>query len=256
MAPEWFATRDLGDDIWVLQDPIGRIAPGYNVSVVNLYLVLGRERAALIDSGMGLGDIHAACAALTDLPIVNLCSHSHWDHVCGSYLFDERMIHPLERHRLNEDYEVEGVTTFRAAPATGEVAEGTMIDLGGRALTVWHTPGHSPGHVSYRDSATGYLFCADTCYAGTLWMQTEDANLDDWRASLERIAASDVTALLGGHEEPVQPRSLAGDLLAALDLALAGRSESEPFDFDPGARKHRFGRFNILLPESLTAQAG
>jgi glyoxylase-like metal-dependent hydrolase (beta-lactamase superfamily II) len=249
MAQDWFTTRELGHDIWVLQDPIGRVAPGFNVSVVNLYLVIGRERAALIDSGMGLSDIREAYAALTDLPIVNLCSHSHWDHVSGSYLFAERLIHPLERHRLDEDYKVEGVTQFRAAPATGAATEGTVIDLGGRTLTVWHTPGHSPGHVSYRDSATGYLFCADTCYAGTLWMQTEDANLAQWRASLERIAASDVTALLGGHEESVQPRTLASDVLAALDVALDGRSESELFDFDPGTRKHRFGRFNILLRE-------
>jgi glyoxylase-like metal-dependent hydrolase (beta-lactamase superfamily II) len=253
MAQAWFATRDLGHGIWVLQDPIGRVAPDYDVAVVNLYLVVGRERAALIDSGMGLGDSREACAALTDLPIVNLCSHSHWDHVCGSHLFTERWIHPLERERLDEDYEVEGITRFRAAPATGDATEGAVVDLGGRTLTVWHTPGHSPGHVSYRDSATGYLFCADTCYAGTLWMQTEDADLAHWRATLERIIAGDVTALCGGHEEPAQPRSLAGDVLAALDVALAGRSESEPFDFDPGTRKHRFGRFSILLREDVSA---
>ncbi|HEV8193631.1 MAG TPA: MBL fold metallo-hydrolase, partial [Ktedonobacterales bacterium] len=96
MAQDWFATRDLGHDIWVLQDPIGRVAPGFNVSVVNLYLVVGRDRSALIDTGMGLGDIREACTALTDLPLVNLCSHSHWDHICGSYLFAERLIHPLE----------------------------------------------------------------------------------------------------------------------------------------------------------------
>jgi len=238
-----------------LQDPMAKLEPGYDVTVVNLYLVIGRDRAALIDSGTGIGDICAACAEITNLPIINLCSHSHWDHVCGSYLLDERLIHLIERHRLEEDYDVDTITHFRAAPATGEVTEGMVIDLGGRTLTVWHTPGHSPGHVSYLDSATGYLFCADTCYAGTLWMQTEDANVDHWRASLGRIAASEAKGLLGGHEEPLQPRSLAADVLAALDVALAGNSESEPFDFDPSARKHRFGRFNILLPDAKPADA-
>ncbi len=255
MTQDWFAVRDLGHDIWVLQDPIGKVEPRYNVTVVNLYLVLGSERAALIDSGMGLGDIRAACAELTDLPVVNLSSHCHWDHVCGSYLFEERLIHPLERHRIEEDYEVDGITRFRAAPATGDVTEGMVIDLGGRTLTVWHTPGHSPGHVSYLDTATGYLFCADTCFAGTLWAQTEDANLAQWRASLERIATSDATALLGGHEEPLQPRTLAADVLAALDTALDGHSQSEPFDFDPGARKHIFDGFNILLRDTQLAEA-
>ena len=150
---------------------------------------------------------------------------------------------------------MEGVGTIHAAPATGTLAEGDVVDLGGRALTVWHTPGHSPGHVSFLDSRSGYLFCADTCYAGTLWSQTEDANLDDWRRSLARLAASGAAALCGGHEEPVQMPALAGRVLAGLEEALAGRSTSQPFDFDPGARKHTFGEFSILLREEVGRHA-
>lgn len=247
MANDWFTTHRLAPGIWAIQEPIGRAAPGYDVVTVNIYVVEGHDRAAVIDSGMGIADLLAVCRTLTPKPLVNLSTHSHWDHVGGAYQFAERLISPLEAHRITEDYNVEGVTHIRAAPATGELTEGGVVDLGGRSLTVWHTPGHSPGHVSLLDSATGYLFCADTCYAGTLWMQTEDANLSDWRASLERIAASDVAALCGGHEEPVQPPELARRALAALDEALAGRSKSEPFDFDPGTRKHRFDGFSILL---------
>ena len=249
MSDDWFTVRGLASGVWALQEPIGRAAPGYDVVTVNIYVVEGRERAAVIDSGMGIADLLAPCRALTQKPLVNLSTHSHWDHVGGAYQFAERLIHPLEAHRITEDYDVEGVTHMRAAPATGELVEGGVVDLGGRTLTVWHTPGHSPGHVSLLDSRTGYLFCADTCYSGTMWMQTEDANLADWRASLGRIVASDVRALCGGHEEPARPRELAGQVLAALDVALAGKAESEPFDFDPGTRKHRFDGFNILLRE-------
>lgn len=249
MSDDWFTTRRIVPGVWVLQEPIGRAAPGYDVVLVNMYVVEGDERAAVIDSGMGIADLLAPCRALTRKPLVNLSTHSHWDHVGGAHQFDERLIHPLEAHRIAREYDVEDVTHIHAAPATGQLIEGGVVELGGRTLTVWHTPGHSPGHVSLLDSRTGYLFCADTCYAGTLWMQTEDANVADWRASLERIAASDVQALCGGHEEPVQPRALAGRVLAALDVALAGKAESEPFDFDPGARKHRFDGFNILLRE-------
>ncbi|HLZ23769.1 MAG TPA: MBL fold metallo-hydrolase [Ktedonobacterales bacterium] len=249
MTNDWLTTRLLAPGVWVIQEPIGRAAPGYDVVIVNMYVVEGRDRAAVIDSGMGIADLLAACRALTSKPLLSLSTHSHWDHVGGAYQFGERLISPLEAHRIAEDYDVEGVTHIRAAPATGELIEGGVVDLGGRSLAVWHTPGHSPGHVSLLDSATGFLFCADTCYAGTLWMQTEDANLPDWRASLERIAASGVAALCGGHEEPLQPVNLAAHVLAALDEALAGKSVSEPFDFDPGTRKHRFDGFSILLRE-------
>lgn len=249
MTTDWFATQQLGPGLWVLQDPIGRVVPDYDVTVVNLYLVAGRERAALIDSGMGLGDVHDACRALTDLPLLTLCTHSHWDHIGGAHQFADRRIAALEAHRLTEAYDVEGIGTIRAAPATATLAEGDMVDLGGRALEVWHTPGHSPGHLTFRDSQTGALFCADTCYAGTMWSQTEDANLDDWRRSLARLASSGASALYGGHEAPAQSPALAGRMLAALEDALAGRSDSVPFDFDPGTRKHRFGEFSILLKE-------
>jgi glyoxylase-like metal-dependent hydrolase (beta-lactamase superfamily II) len=124
-----------------------------------------------------------------------------------------------------------------------------VLDQGGRSLTVWHTPGHSPGHVTFLDSEIGYLFCADTCYAGTLWMQANDANLQDWRRSLERLAGSGAQTLCGGHEEPLQKPELARQVLVGLDLALSGQSVSEPFAFDPGSVKHAFGNFAILLPE-------
>lgn len=247
----WFTMKQIGPGIWVLQDPIGQVAPEYGVSVVNLYLVEGQERAALIDSGMGVGDVLAACRTLTAKPLVNLCSHSHWDHVGGTYQFDERLIHPAEAPRLTESYDVEHVGTIRGAPPTSTLEEGATIDLGERMLTVWHTPGHSPGHVSFLDSMSGYLFCADTCYAGTLWFQTNDADLTLWRRSLERLAASGARAMCGGHEHPMNEPALASRVLAALDDALGGRSTSTDFPTDPGARRHVFDGFSILLPANV-----
>jgi glyoxylase-like metal-dependent hydrolase (beta-lactamase superfamily II) len=248
MDESWFVVRRIWPGVWVLQDPIGRVVPEYDVSVVNLYLVEGSERAVLIDSGMGIGDVLAACRALTGKPLSTICTHSHWDHVGGAHQFAERLVSPLEAERLNASYEVEGVGTIRSAPSTGTLDEGSAVELGGRALAVWHTPGHSPGHISLLDSASGLLFCADTCYAGTLWSQTQDANLDQWRVSLERLASSGARALCGGHEEPMQEPSLARRILAGLDDALCGRTASVPFPLDPSARKHTFGEFSILLP--------
>ncbi|MGO8949724.1 MAG: MBL fold metallo-hydrolase [Ktedonobacterales bacterium] len=247
MKSNWFEYHKIAPGVYVLQDPIGRLVPEYGVGTVNLYLIQGTHHAALIDAGMGVGDLLAACRELTDAPIWALSTHSHWDHIGGLHTFTDRRIHAIEADRLLESYQVEGVGRIEAAPATSTLAEGEVLDLGGRALTVWHTPGHSPGHVSFVDSESGYLFCGDTCYAGTLWMQTDDANLPDWRRSLERLAGSGGVALCGGHEAPVQEIALAGRVLTALDLTVTGRSQSLPFAFDPGSVKHTFGEFDILL---------
>lgn len=249
----WFTTCELAPGVWALQDPIGRVVPEYDVQSANLYLIEGADRAALIDAGMGLGDLPAACRALLstpDKPLMALCTHSHWDHIGSLHHFTDRRIHAIEADRLSESYDVENVGHMEAAPPTALLAEGDTLDLGGRTLTVWHTPGHSPGHVSFLDSTSGYLFCGDTCYAGTLWSQTEDANLDDWRRSLGRLAGNGARAICGGHEEPVQEPALAARVLAALDQALAGHSQHTPFTFDPGSSKHTFGEFSILLRDN------
>lgn len=249
MTSEWFTTRKLAPGVWVLQEPIGRVAPAFDVSVVNIYLVEGRDRAAVIDSGMGLVDVAAACRALTDRPLINLCTHSHWDHVGGSHGFTERLIHPLEAPRLEQSYDVGTLTHIKASPATGELTDGATVDLGGRHLKVLHTPGHSPGHVSLLDSETGYLFCADTCYAGTMWIQTQDADVTAWRRSLERLLTTDFTLLCGGHEEPLQDRALVEQVLQGLDLAQGASSRAEPFPSQPGVLKHKFETFSILLKQ-------
>lgn len=249
MAEAWFTTRSIGPGVWVIQEPIGRIAPHFDVTVVNMYLVEGSDRAALIDSGMGIGDIAEVCRTLTDKPVINICTHGHWDHVGGTHRFAERLIHTAEAARLTQSYDVGQITRIEVAPATGELADGMQIDLGGRTLTVWHTPGHSPGHVSLLDSATGCLFCADTCYAGTMWFQTADADVTAWRQSLERIASGPVQFICGGHEEPMQPRDLAARALAGLTTAQAGKSVSEPFAPQAGVLKHKFEGFAMLLKQ-------
>ena len=44
--------------------------------------------------------------------------------------------------------------------------DGDSLDLGGRRLSVLHTPGHSPGHVCFWEPERGYLFSGDLVYAG------------------------------------------------------------------------------------------
>ena len=60
-----------------MTDHIIRITDRTNVFS---YLVIGEERAALIDTGTGFGDMSALTAQLTDLPIIVILTHGHCDH--------------------------------------------------------------------------------------------------------------------------------------------------------------------------------
>src|SRR5579863_5434762 len=51
------------------------------------YLIVGKTRALLFDTGMGISDIKKVTAELTKLPVVVLNSHTHDDHVGGNWEF-------------------------------------------------------------------------------------------------------------------------------------------------------------------------
>lgn len=54
----------------------------------NCYLVVGSEKALLIDCGTGFCDIRGAAEKLTDLPIILAATHGHGDHIGGAGQFE------------------------------------------------------------------------------------------------------------------------------------------------------------------------
>jgi glyoxylase-like metal-dependent hydrolase (beta-lactamase superfamily II) len=92
MAPAngWFATRELERGVWLVAEPVH----------VNCFLVAGRERAVLIDSGLGIADIRPIVESLTDLDVMVANTHHHWDHVGGNDRFSEVAIHELGEEHL------------------------------------------------------------------------------------------------------------------------------------------------------------
>jgi glyoxylase-like metal-dependent hydrolase (beta-lactamase superfamily II) len=80
---EWFEIRAVSSGVWLISEP----------HHVNSFLVVGTERAVLIDSGMGIGDIAAAVDAITSLPVTVVNTHHHFDHVGGNWQFSDTAIH-------------------------------------------------------------------------------------------------------------------------------------------------------------------
>ena len=229
------------------------------------YLLIGAERAALIDSGLGIGNLRSVVESLTKLPIIVLSTHAHWDHIGCHAQFTDRRVHRAEADWLSEGYlaerrEIQDYLTerpFTQAPppgfrlqdyaispcdATGFLEDEELIDLGGRTLTCLHTPGHSPGHLCFLDQQRGLLATGDLIYQGILLAGLEHSNANHYRKSLERIRSlSRIKQLLPGH----------GRLKIGIDLL---NEASEAFEtlnragkLERGAGLHSFDRILVQL---------
>jgi glyoxylase-like metal-dependent hydrolase (beta-lactamase superfamily II) len=92
------------------------------------------------------------------------------------------------------DYEL------RAAPATGTVRDGDVIDLGDWQGEVLHLPGHSPGQIGVFHAQTGTLFGGDAVYDGPLIFDGAGMSIADYTETLLRLRGLDVSQIHGGHD--------------------------------------------------------
>ena len=79
---ELYKIKQLNAYTWV-------IAEDLDVMVDTMYLVVGSRKAALIDTGAGIGDLRGLVESLTELPVMVLTTHLHTDHAGGNPLFEE-----------------------------------------------------------------------------------------------------------------------------------------------------------------------
>ena len=132
------------------------------------YLILGKDKALLLDTGMGISDLRKVVSELTPLPIIVVNSHTHDDHVGGNWQFPTIYSMDTDFSRANAkgssaDAQAEiasgeicgdlprdfNAKTYRTKPWTISkyIHDGDTIDLGGRTVEILSTPGHTPDAI-------------------------------------------------------------------------------------------------------------
>lgn len=94
MVDDYFAVEDLGNDTFAIGEP-RYYQQNYS------YLIVGRRRAVLFDSGSGTRDISRVVAALTKLPVTVIVSHLHFDHLGGVGPFEHTAMIDLPETRAD-----------------------------------------------------------------------------------------------------------------------------------------------------------
>lgn len=191
MVDDYFAVQDLGDETFAIGEP-RYYQQNYS------YLIVGQTRAVLFDSGSGTRDISGVVASLTKLPVTVIVSHLHYDHLGGIAPFAHVAMIDLPETRADVSgalfkpsrYEYMGFFDGLVAPSfrVGEwLAPGTVIDLGGRALRVLSTPGHTPTSVALFDATNRRLFIGDFIYPTTLYAFLPGASLSAYQATARML---------------------------------------------------------------------
>ena len=146
---------------------------------VRFFLLIGTERALLIDSGMRVANARNIAEELTDLPVSLVNTHADRDHICSNEQFEEFYMHPAEE------------PIYRKSGKAGKiipVKEGDVIDLGERELRVIALPGHTPGSIALLDVNYRVLISGDPVQEhGRIFMFGDHRNMGDYIRSLEHL---------------------------------------------------------------------
>ena len=192
-----------------------------NEGHVMVWLLVGKEKAMLVDTGFGGFDYKAEAAKVTDLPVFLVNSHMHGDHAGGNNQFD------LAYVGVNEPQDGRGVNP---AKKTVTVSEGHIFDLGGATVEVFEIPGHTPGSIGLLWVEKKIMITGDTVNPQALMHFKSCLPLSVFRDSMQHlIDLSDRWDIClfshGGTEFGVD---MVKKLKKAADHVISGEKVGEP----------------------------
>ena len=181
VADCWYAIAVCDDDIVQLREAwIDPYLTG------DMWLVRGRNRDLLVDSGTGIVPPRLYVEAIARNPVIAVACNRWYDHAGGLHDFSERGCHRDDADSIaaptadssvasiyvsdemfmalpHEGYSADSYRMVGAAP-TVLFEDGDLIDLGDRQIEIIHVPGMTPGSIALWEEASGSLFTSDTLF--------------------------------------------------------------------------------------------
>jgi hydroxyacylglutathione hydrolase len=230
----WFKIKKINETIW-------RIADG---EIDNIYLVFGKDKALLIDNGVGAYDLQKFATSITDLPLILVNTHSHPDHTGSLFQFPEVYAHPDDFEmirffsRPERKMKIPAPDSLRY-PVTDStflakllpVTDGYVFDLGDRKLEVVHVPGHTKGSICLLDRKDKFLFTGDNDN-GLVWLHTLDAlPLEIYLRSLQKLTAreKEFSTLLPAHGDPIDKEFIKEQITCVKEI-ISGKCVGKPYE--------------------------
>ncbi len=250
--------RSLAQYIFKTEKVTDRITRIYAVSSERMYLVEGNEKAALLDTGSGIGSIRPVIEQLTKKPLTVLLTHGHVDHAMGAsefpsdtvyinqedaYIYKEHCTYEFRKHGIcliEKDGRVKGeVTEADFTPIVPveryhDLKEGADFDLGGISIEAFACPGHTRGSLVFLMPEERMILLGDACNSFTFMFEDYSTSIEMYKKSLillrEKLKEKYDT-VLASHGDGKSSPEIIDDNIRLCEKIMGGTSDRVPMEF-------------------------
>jgi glyoxylase-like metal-dependent hydrolase (beta-lactamase superfamily II) len=241
---KFFKSKKISNTVTRIFGPAGEL----------MYLVEGNKKAALIDTGTGVGNLKAYIDKLTEKPYIVFLSHGHVDHAMGAPAFSNVYMNPADKN-IYEEHSGIAVRKGLIEMSMGEnfklvkeedyipvasdesfkpLVPGDKFDLGGISLEIFIGAGHTPGMVTILLIEERALFLGDACNFFTFLFDKNSFGLTSYEENLKKLAAQTngrYDKVYLSHGDGDAPKEMIASVIQVCEDIKAGKCDDVPFNF-------------------------
>ncbi|MDR2303905.1 MAG: MBL fold metallo-hydrolase [Treponema sp.] len=243
MDSKFFTARKIGEKTTIIS----------GLATELCYLIEGTEKALLVDSLSGAGNLKSFVREITDLPVTLVNTHGHPDHAGGNFDFGECFIHYNDISLIYEcdvknrkryvdrmikitkkEVSLKETDFSNTCPIkTLPVNDGYIFNLGGRKIEVIAVPGHTLGSIVLLDQTTSTVFSGDACNANTLLLFPHSSSIEEYKSALLHFKSFQpyFEVMYSGHGLTPVPKTVIDEAIELCEEIMQGTDDKEQKDF-------------------------
>lgn len=206
----YFKLFKQSEDLYQFKDSLGSLCT----------LLIGTEKALVLDTCYGIGDLYSEIRKITALPLLVINSHGHMDHSCGNYQFDEVYIHSKDVELAKKHNSLEWRKRNIASALNAKIIpdyfneedylkqnEGNLLlidnikefSLGNYTIEVLPAFGHTQGSIALFCKELKLMIVSDAICQYVWVFLEESTKLSEYIKTVENILKVDFDNFIVGH---------------------------------------------------------
>lgn len=234
-----------------------RIVRIVDISKTAMYLVLGKQKTILIDTGIGIGNLKTYIREQFDRTVDEvILTHGHLDHAAGAglfvnipvylhkndkdimnrHVFDKKERISYTRHMYSTPDEAdslfiqEDILDGYDSSNTIALQDGQEFGAGEITMKVIHTPGHTQGMCVILFEEERIILFGDACGVGVLLVEDCCSTVEEYLKSLRSLKAYEDSydRIIRNHGTFESPKELLDNVIEVCEEILMGKDDHIP----------------------------